>query len=60
MLKCLDVINLGHLSDINREYALDGKFFLQCAQQELHAVGIEYLQWRKIRMYIGHSDKNWR
>ena len=60
MLKCLDVIKLGHLGDIIREYALDGKFFLQCAQQELHAVGIEYLQWRKIRMYICHSDKHWR
>ena len=60
MLKCLDVINLGHLSDIIREYALDGKFFLQCAKQELHAVGIEYLQQRKIRRYIHHSDENWR
>ena len=52
MLKCLDVIKLGHLGDIIREYALDGKFFLQCAQQELNAVGIQDLQWRKIRTYM--------
>ena len=52
MVTCLDFIKLGHLSDIIREYALDGKFFLQCAQQDLHAVGIKYLQWKKISMYM--------
>ena len=52
MVTCLDVIKLGHLGGIIREYALDGKFFLQCAQQELHAVGIRNLQWKKMRMQM--------
>ena len=52
MVKYLAAIALGHLSPIIRENGLDGAFFLQCAQEDLQAIGIGQVQWKKIRMYM--------
>ena len=52
MVKYLDAIALGHLNPIIRENGLDGAFFLKCAQEDLQAIGIGQVQWKKIRMYM--------
>ena len=52
MFTHLDAIKLGHLKQIFRENALDGAFFLQCVQEDLQAIGIGQVQWKKIRMYM--------
>ena len=52
MVTYLDAIALGHLNPIIRENGLDGVFFLQCAQEDLQAIGIGQVQWKKIRMYM--------
>ena len=52
MVKYLAAIALGHLSPIIRENGLDGAFFLKCAQEDLQAIGIGQVQWKKIRMHM--------
>ena len=52
MVTYLDAIALGHLNPIIRENGLDGVFFLQCAQEDLQAIGIGQVQCKKIRMYM--------
>ena len=56
MVTYLDAIALGHLNPIIRENGLDGAFFLQCAQEDLQAIGIGQVQWKKSGC-ICHSDK---
>ena len=48
----LDAIALGHLKLIIREKELDGAFFLQCTREDLQAIGIGRLKWKKIKMYM--------
>ena len=48
----LDALALGHLNPIIREHALDGTFFLQCTLEDLQAIGIGQVQWKKIMMYM--------
>ena len=52
MVTYLDAIALGHLNPIIRDNGLDGAFFLQCAQEDLQAISIGQVQWKKIRMYM--------
>ena len=52
MVTYLDAIALGHLNPIIRENGLGGAFFLQCTQEDLQAIGIGPVQWKKIRMYM--------
>ena len=52
MVSYLGAIALGHLNSIIRESGLDGAFFLQCAQEDLQAIGIGQVQWDKIMMYM--------
>ena len=52
MVTYSDAIALGHLNPTIRENGLDGAFFLQCAQEDLQAIGIGQVQWKKIRMYM--------
>ena len=52
MVTYLDALALCHLNPIIRENGLDGAFFLQCAQEDLQAIGIGQVQWKKIRMYM--------
>ena len=52
MVTYLDAIALGHLNPTIRENGLDGAFFLQCAQEDLQAIGIGRVQWKKITMYM--------
>ena len=52
MVQYLESISLGHLGHIIRENGLDGRFFLQCSQDDLSAVGIGSLQWKKIMKYV--------
>ena len=48
----LDAIALGHLRPIIRDNGLDGEYFLQCTQEDLQAIGIGRVQWKKIWMYM--------
>ena len=41
-----------HMHPNIRESGLDGAFFLACAQEDLQAIGIGQVQWKKIRMYM--------
>ena len=52
MVTYLDAIALGHLNPIIRDNGLDGAFFLQCAREDLQAISIGQVQWKKIRMYM--------
>ena len=52
MATCLDAIALGHLNQIVQDNGLGGAVFLQCAQEDLQAIGIGQVQWDKIRMYV--------
>ena len=52
MVTYLDAIDLGHLNHIFRDYALDGAWFLLCAQEDLQAIGIGQLQQKKIKTYM--------
>ena len=52
MVTCLDAIALGQLSPTIEHNGLDGAFFLQCAQEDLQAIGIGQVQWKNIRMYM--------
>ena len=52
MVIYMDAIALGHLNPIIRDNGLDGAFFLQCAQEDLQAISIGQVQWKKIRMYM--------
>ena len=52
MVTHLDAIALGHLKLIIREKELDGAFFLQCTREDLQAIGIGRLKWKKIKMYV--------
>ena len=56
MVTYLDAIALGHLNPIIRENGLDGVVFLQCVQEDLQAIGIGQVQWKKSGC-ICHSDK---
>ena len=52
----LDAIALGHLNPSIRENALAGTFFLQCTLEDLQAIGIGQVQWKK-SCCICHCDK---
>ena len=52
MVTYLDAIDLGHLNPIIRDNGLNGAFFLQCAQEDLRAINIGQVQWKKIMMYM--------
>ena len=52
MVKYLESIDLGHLNKIIRDNGLDGKFFLQCEQEDLEAIGIGRVQWKNIITYM--------
>ena len=57
MVTYLDAIAFGQLRLTIRENELDGAFFLQCTREDLQAIGIGRLTWKKIKVYICHSDK---
>ena len=52
MVTYLDAIALDHLNPIIRDNGLDGAFFLQCAEEDLQAIGIGQVQRKKMRMYM--------
>ena len=40
-------IALGHLWPIIREHGLDGVVFIRCSPEDLQAIGIGQVQWKK-------------
>ena len=55
MVTYLFAIDLGHLSSIIRNNALDGAFFLQLEQEDMQGIGIARVQWKKMRMHMPHQ-----
>ena len=52
MASYLHCISLGHLRSAIKENGLDGKFPLQLTQNDVSAIGIGPLQWKKIMAYL--------
>ena len=52
MASYLHCISLGHLRSAIKENGLDGKFLFQLTQNDVSAIGIGPLQWKKIMAYL--------
>ena len=48
MVQYMSAIDLGHLAPAMQENGMDGRFLLECTQEDFLAIGVTALLWKKI------------